>query len=51
MGSMMFFFLTHRIHGTNGISTSILPFKSTIHVGKYTVRPMDPMHCLQGWGL
>ena len=22
-----------------------VPLKSTIHVGKYTVRPMDPMGC------
>ena len=26
-----------------GILTDICPQKSSIHVGKYTVRPMDPM--------
>ena len=31
---------SHTIHGT-GIFTQLLPQKSTIHVGKYTVRPMD----------
>ena len=34
---------THRIHGT-GICTPTFTIQSTIHchVGKYTVRPMDP---------
>ena len=35
-------FITYRIHGT-GIFPYILPLKTTIHVGKYTVRPLDGM--------
>ena len=34
--------ISHRIHGT-GIFTYIYLKNSTVHAGKYTVRPMDPM--------
>ena len=33
---------THTIHGTNGIFTYIYLMCYGFHVGKYTVRPMDP---------
>ena len=35
--------ITHRIHVYYSIFTYIYHKKSTIHVGKYTVRPMDTM--------
>ena len=35
--------ITHSIHVWYGISTYIYPYKSTINVGRYTVRPMDGM--------
>ena len=34
--------ITHSMHVTNGISTYIYPYKSTIHVGRYT-SPKDGM--------
>ena len=41
---------SHTIHGTNGIiCPTWKPWKSTIHVGKYTVRPMDGMGDAMGW--
>ena len=33
---------THTIHGTNGIFTYIYLICYGFHVGKYTLRPMDP---------
>ena len=41
----------HRIHGTNGIFTYIYHIKinhSCIVIGKFTVRPMDPMGTCMG---
>jgi len=35
--------ITHSIHVWYGISTYIYPYKSTINVGRYTVRPKDGM--------